>query len=154
MRKFFEDFKAFAMRGNVVDLAVAVIIGGAFGKITTSLVEDIFMPLLGVLTGGINFSGLFFALDGQKYASIEAAQTAGVGTLNYGVFIQNIIDFVLVALCMFLMIRAMNALHSKKEEEAEEAAAEPRLCPFCKMEIAEDATRCPHCTSELSKKAA
>ena len=153
MRKFFEDFKAFAMRGNVVDLAVAVIIGGAFGKITTSLVEDIFMPLLGVLTGGINFGGLFFALDGQKYASIEAAQAAGVGTLNYGVFLQNIIDFVLVALCMFLMIRAMNALHSKKK--AEEAPAKPpRVCPYCKMEIAEDAIRCPHCTSELSKKAA
>ena len=151
MRKFFEDFKAFAMRGNVVDLAVAVIIGGAFGKITTSLVDDIFMPLLGVLTGGINFGGLFFALDGQKYASIEAAQAAGVGTLNYGVFVQNIIDFVLVALCMFLMIRAMNALYNKQEEEE---PAEPRLCPYCKMEIAEDATRCPHCTSELSKKAA
>ena len=146
MRKFFEDFKAFAMRGNVVDLAVAVIIGGAFGKITTSLVEDIFMPLLGVITGGINFTGLFFALDGQKYASIDAAKAAGVGTLNYGMFLQNIIDFVLVALCMFLMIRAMNALHVKKEEEAPKA---PRICPFCRMEIADDATRCPHCTSKL-----
>ena len=152
MRKFLEDFKAFAMRGNVVDLAVAVIIGGAFGKITTSLVSDIFMPLLGVLTGGINFSGLFYALDGQKYASIEAAAEAGVGTLNYGVFIQNIIDFVLVALCMFLMVRAMNALHRKKEEAP--APKPARVCPFCKMEIADDATRCPHCTSELEKKAA
>ena len=148
MKKFFEDFKAFAMRGNVIDLAVAVIIGGAFGKITSSLVDDIFMPLLGVLTGGINFSGLFYALDGQTYASIDAATAAGVGTLNYGVFIQNIIDFVLVALCMFLMIRAMNAMHKKKEEEPAPVKA-PRLCPFCKMEIADDATRCPHCTSEL-----
>lgn len=146
MKKFFEDFKAFAMRGNVVDLAVAVIIGGAFGKITTSLVDDIFMPLLGVLTGGVNFSGLFYALDGQSYASAEAAAAAGVGTLNYGAFIQNIIDFVLVALCMFLMIRAMNALHKKKEEAP---AKPPRLCPFCRMEIAEDAIRCPHCTSKL-----
>ena len=152
MRKFLEDFKAFAMRGNVVDLAVAVIIGGAFGKITTSLVDDLFMPLLGMITGGINFSGLFYALDGQTYASIEAAAEAGVGTLNYGMFIQNIIDFVLVALCMFLMIRAMNSLHKKKEEEA--PAKPARVCPFCKMEIADDATRCPHCTSELSKKAA
>lgn len=146
MRKFFEDFKAFAMRGNVVDLAVAVIIGGAFGKITTSLVDDIFMPLLGVLTGGVNFSGLFYALDGQHYASVEAAAQAGVGTLNYGAFIQNIIDFVLVALCMFLMIRAMNALHRKKEEAPAKA---PRLCPYCRMEIADDAVRCPHCTSKL-----
>lgn len=148
MKKFFEDFKAFAMRGNVIDLAVAVIIGGAFGKITSSLVDDIFMPLLGVLTGGINFSGLFYALDGQHYASIDAATAAGVGTLRYGVFIQNVIDFVLVALCMFLMIRAMNAMHRKKEEEPAPAKA-PRLCPFCRMEIADDATRCPHCTSEL-----
>ena len=148
MKKFLEDFKAFAMRGNVVDLAVAVIIGGAFGKITTSLVDDLFMPLLGMLTGGINFGGLFYALDGQKYASIEAAAEAGVGTLNYGAFIQNIIDFVLVALCMFLMIRAMNAMH-KKEEAA--PAAPARVCPFCKMEIADDATRCPHCTSVLSE---
>ena len=146
MKKFFEDFKAFAMRGNVVDLAVAVIIGGAFGKITTSLVDDIFMPLLGVLTGGINFSGLFYALDGGKYASVEAAQAAGVGTLNYGAFIQNVLDFVLVALCMFLMVNAMNKLHRKKEEAP---AKPPRICPFCKMEIADDATRCPHCTSEL-----
>lgn len=146
MRKFLEDFKAFAMRGNVVDLAVAVIIGGAFGKITTSLVDDIFMPLLGVITGGINFSGLFYALDGQKYASAEAAAAAGVGTLNYGAFIQNIIDFVLVALCMFLMIRAMNAVHRKKEEAPIEP---PRVCPFCRMEIAKDAVRCPHCTSKL-----
>ena len=150
-KKFAEEFKAFIAKGNVIDMAVAVIIGGAFGKITTSLVEDIFMPLLGVLTGGINFSGMFYALDGQKYASIEAAQAAGVGTLNYGMFLQNIIDFVLVALCMFLMIRAMNMVHRKKEEAP---AKPPRVCPYCKMEIAEDATRCPHCTSELSKKAA
>lgn len=84
MKKFIEEFKAFAMRGNVVDMAIGVIIGGAFGKITTSLVNDIFMPLLGIVTGGVNFGGLFYALDGQKYASIEAATEAGVGTLNYG----------------------------------------------------------------------
>ena len=146
MKKFAEEFKAFIMRGNVVDLAVAVIIGGAFGKITASLVDDIFMPLLGMLTGGINFSGLFYALDGPKYASLEAAAEAGGGTLNYGMFIQNIIDFLLVALCMFLMIRVVNKLHKKPEP----APAKPaRVCPFCKMEIADDATRCPHCTSEL-----
>ena len=147
MKKFFEDFKAFAMRGSVVDMAVGVIIGGAFGKITTSLVNDIFMPVLGILTGGVNFSGLFYALDGQKYASIEAATEAGVGTLNYGAFIQNTVDFVLIALCMFLVIRFMAKM--KKPEPAPAPAKEPRLCPYCRQEIADDATRCPHCTSEL-----
>lgn len=148
MKKFIEEFKAFAMRGNVVDMAIGVIIGGAFGKITTSLVNDIFMPLLGIVTGGVNFGGLFYALDGQKYASIEAATEAGVGTLNYGAFIQYIIDFILVAFCMFLVIKLMNGL-KKKEEPV--PAKPPRLCPYCRMEIAEDATRCGHCTSMLDK---
>ena len=147
MKKFFEDFKAFAMRGNVIDMAVGVVIGGAFGKITTSLVTDIFMPLLGILTGGINFGGLFYALDGNEYASIEAATEAGVGTLNYGAFIQNIVDFVLIAFCMFLVIKFMAKM--KKPEPAPAPAKAPRLCPYCRQEIADDATRCPHCTSEL-----
>jgi len=147
MKKFIEDFKAFAMRGNVVDMAVGVVIGGAFGKITTSLVNDIFMPLLGLVTGGINFSGLFYALDGQTYASIEAATEAGVGTINYGMFIQNIVDFVLIAFCMFLVVKAMMKL--KKPEPAPAPAKAPRLCPFCMTEIHDDATRCPHCTSQL-----
>ena len=147
MKKFVEEFKAFAMRGNVVDMAVGVVIGGAFGKITTSLVNDIFMPLLGLVTGGINFGGLFYALDGQTYASIEAATEAGVGTINYGAFIQNIVDFVLIAFCMFLVIKAMMKL--KKPEPAPAPAKAPRLCPFCKTEIHDEATRCPHCTSEL-----
>ena len=149
MKKFFEDFKAFAMRGNVVDMAVGVVIGGAFGKITTSLVNDIFMPLLGILTGGVNFGGMFYALDGNQYASIEAATEAGVGTLNYGMFIQNIVDFVLIAFCMFLVVKAMMKL--KKPEPAPAPAKAPRLCPFCMTEIHDDATRCPHCTSELTK---
>ena len=149
MKKFLEEFKAFAMRGNVVDMAVGVVIGGAFGSITTSLVNDIFMPLLGIITGGVNFGGLFYALDGNHYASIEAATAAGVGTLNYGAFIQYIIDFVLVAFCMFLVIKLMNSM--KKKEEAPAPAKPPRLCPYCRMEIAEDATRCGHCTSVLDK---
>ncbi len=147
MKKFMEEFKAFAMRGNVVDMAVGVVIGGAFGKITTSLVNDIFMPLLGIITGGVNFSGMFYALDGQQYASIEAATEAGVGTLNYGMFIQNIVDFVLIAFCMFLVVKAM--MKMKKPEPAPAPAKAPRLCPFCKTEIHDEATRCPHCTSEL-----
>lgn len=146
MKQFFEDFKAFAMRGNVMDMAVGVIIGGAFGKITTSLVNDIFMPVVGVITGGINFGGLFYALDGQKYASIEAAAEAGVGTINYGLFVQNVLNFILTAFCMFVVIRMMNKFHKKPEPAPVKA---PRLCPFCKSEIADDATRCPHCTSVL-----
>ncbi len=151
MKKFFEEFKAFAMRGNVVDMAIGVIIGGAFGKITTSLVNDIFMPLLGLLTGGVNFGGLFYALDGNQYASIEAAAEAGVGTINYGAFVQYIIDFILVAFCMFLVIKLMNKMKKKEEEPAPAPVKEPRLCPYCRMEIADDATRCGHCTSVLDK---
>ena len=147
MKKFFEEFKSFAMRGNVIDMAVGVVIGGAFGKITTSLVNDIFMPVLGILTGGVNFGGLFYALDGNEYASIEAAAEAGVGTLNYGAFIQNIVDFLLIAFCMFLVIKFMAKM--KKPEPAPAPAKAPRLCPYCRQEIADDATRCPHCTSEL-----
>ena len=146
MKKFMEEFKAFAMRGNVVDMAIGVIIGGAFGKITTSLVNDIFMPLLGLVTGGVNFGGMFYALDGQKYASVEAAAEAGVGTINYGAFVQYIIDFVLVAFCMFIVIKAMNKMKKPAPEAPKE---EPRLCPFCKSEIDKEATRCPHCTSQL-----
>ena len=144
MKKFLSEFKAFAMRGNVVDMAVGVVIGGAFGSITTSLVNDIFMPLLGLITGGVNFGGLFIALDGQQYASIEAANAAGVGTLNYGAFIQYVINFILLAFCMFLVIRVMNRM-----KKPEPAPVKPRVCPFCKSEIAKDATRCPHCTSML-----
>ena len=147
MKKFMGEFKAFAMRGNVIDMAIGVVIGGAFGKITTSLVNDIFMPLLGILTGGVNFSGLFYALDGNQYASIEAAAEAGVGTLNYGVFLQNIVDFLLIAFCMFLVIKFMAKM--KKPEPAPAPAKAPRLCPFCRQEVADDATRCPHCTSEI-----
>ena len=149
MKKFLEEFKAFAMRGNVVDMAIGVVIGGAFGSITTSLVNDIFMPLLGVITGGINFGGLFYALDGQTYASIEAAKEAGVGTLNYGAFIQYVINFILIAFCMFIVVRLMNKL--KKPAPAPAPAKPKRLCPYCRSEIADDATRCPHCTSVLDK---
>ena len=117
MKKFLEEFKTFAMRGNVVDMAVGVIIGSAFGAITTSLVNDIFMPILSRLTGGLNFGGLFIPLtapeDGTVFRTIEEAQAAGVGTLNYGAFIQCIINFILVALCMFLVIKAMNKMKKK-----------------------------------------
>lgn len=147
MKKFINEFKAFAVKGNVIDMAVGVIIGGAFGKIVASLVNDIFMPIISLLTGGVNVSGLFVQLSGaEKYASIDAAKEAGVATFNYGLFIQNIIDFVLIALCVFLFVKAINNL---KKKEPEAPAKEARKCPYCLSEIADEATRCPHCTSEL-----
>ena len=146
MKKFLKEFKEFAVKGNVVDMAVGVIIGGAFGKIVSSLVGDIFMPLIGLVTGGFNVSGAFVALDGNQYATLEAAQAAGAATLNYGAFIQAIIDFLIIALCIFTFIKMLNGVHKKKEAAP---APEARLCPFCRQPIADDATRCPHCTSEL-----
>lgn len=148
MKQFFKDFKAFALKGNVLDLAVGVIIGAAFGKIVTSLVNDLFMPLIGLIVGSVNISGAFYALDGQPYASIEAASLAGVGTLNYGMFLQTVIDFLLMALCVFLFVKLIARLSFKKKEEAKPAPA-ARLCNYCKQPVHEEATRCPHCTSQL-----
>ncbi len=142
-----KDFRSFALKGNVIDLAVGVIIGAAFGKIVSSLVADIFMPLIGLLTGGINVSGAFVALDGVKYASLAAAAEVGAPTLNYGAFLQSVIDFLLVAICIFLFVRLLSKLN--KPAKQEEPAPAP-VCPFCKMEVATEATRCPHCTSQLS----
>lgn len=148
MKKFLNDFKAFALKGNVIDLAVGVIIGGAFGKIVSSLVNDIFMPVLSLLTGGMNVSSLFTQLSNTEtpYATIEAAKEAGVATLNYGLFIQTVIDFVLMALCVFIFVKLMMNLRKKEEPVA---APDPRLCNFCKQPVHDNATRCPHCTSEL-----
>ncbi len=150
MKKFMKEFKTFALKGNVLDLAIGVIIGGAFGKIVASLVNDIFMPVITLLTGGKNVSGLFVQLakTDTVYTSIEAAKEAGVSTLNYGPFIQTVIDFLIIALFIFLFVKLINSMR-KKEEPA--PAPAPRLCPFCKLPVAEDATRCPHCTSELKK---
>jgi large conductance mechanosensitive channel len=143
MKKFFDDFKAFVSKGNVLDLAIGVMIGGAFGSIVSSLVNDILMPLIGLILGGFNISGAFFALDGNTYASQEAAVAAGAGTLNYGMFLQKIIDFLIIALCIFLVVRLMTKLMPKKP------AKPARKCPYCFQEIDEKATRCPHCTSQV-----
>lgn len=118
------EFKQFAMRGNVMDMAVGVIIGGAFGKIISSLVNDVLMPPIGRLIGNVDFSSLFVALDGQRYASLDAAKKAGAATVNYGLFINTIIDFVIVAFVIFMVIKGMNSLH-KKEEAKPAAPAEP-----------------------------
>ena len=137
MAKVWKEFKEFAFKGNVIDMAVGVMIGGAFGKITTSLVNDIFMPLLSVLTGGVSFADLAIALGEGE----EAAKFA------YGNFIQTVVDFLLIAVCIFAFVKLITKLRKKPEPAA--PAEPPRVCPFCKMEIAKDATRCPHCTSQL-----
>lgn len=152
MKKFFKEFKEFAMKGNVLDLAVAVVIGGAFGKIVTSLVNDIFMPVIGLITGGKNVSGMFAVLgklpEGvTEVTSLEQAAELGVATLNYGQFIQTIIDFILVALCIFIFVKAFNKMKKKPEEKPAEPTT--KKCPFCQSEIDIKATRCPHCTSEI-----
>lgn len=141
----FKDFKQFALRGNVVDLAVGVIIGGAFGKIVSSLVNDIIMPPLGKVMGNINFSNLFLSLSGGSYKTLADAQAAGATTINYGTFINNIIDFVIVAFSIFLVIRGMNRLQRKPE-----VAPTTKSCPQCTMSIPVAASRCPHCTSSLT----
>lgn len=141
-----QEFKKFISRGNVIDLAIGVIIGGAFGKIITSLVDDILMPPLGMLLGKVDFTNLFASLTGTKYATLAEAQAAGAPTLNYGLFIKNIVDFVLVALVIFFVIRAINRL-SKKEEQP---APQTRECPHCLSQIPLKASRCPACTSEVT----
>lgn len=142
-----KEFKAFIMRGNVMDLAVAVIIGGAFGKIISSLVNDIIMPPIGLLLKGVNFSDLFVALNGQAYTTLADAQAAGAPVLTYGIFIKNVVDFLIIALVIFLMIKGVNSLKKKPEP----VAAEPttKECPHCFTTISIKATRCPNCTSEL-----
>jgi len=140
-----QEFKKFVIRGNVFDLAVGIIIGGAFGKIVTSFVNDILMPPIGAILGKVDFSSLFINLSGEKYASLAAAQEAGAATINYGMFLNTILDFLIVALVIFLLIRQVNKL--KKEEPA--AAPITKPCPYCKTDIPLTATRCPHCTSQL-----
>ena len=140
-----KEFKEFAMRGSVIDLAVGVIIGGAFGKIITSLVTDVIMPPIGLLLHGMDFSNLFISLNGQVYTTLADAQKAGAPTLNYGNFINNVIDFLIVALVIFLMIRAINRL----QKPAPAAPSTTKDCPYCFTAIPIKATRCPQCTSQL-----
>ena len=146
---FAGEFREFIMRGNVLDMAVGVIIGGAFQKIISSLVDDIIMPLIGLLTGGVDFNNMVLVLDGGSYATLEAAKEAGAATLNYGTFITVVINFILMALVIFFIIKGMNKLSARLEKEKEEAPATTKICPKCKSEINIEATRCPHCTSEL-----
>ncbi len=141
-----KEFREFAMRGNVVDLAVGVVIGAAFGKIVTSLVNDIIMPPLGVILGKVDFSNLFIDLSGKHYASLAEAKAAGAATINYGVFINNILDFIIVAFAIFLVIRGINRLHSAPPP----ASPTSRPCPYCLTVIPLAATKCSACTSEVA----
>jgi large conductance mechanosensitive channel len=142
-----KEFKEFVMRGNVVDLAIAVVIGAAFGQIVTSFVNDIIMPPLGLVLGKVNFSDLFISLNGTAYASLADAKAAGAATINYGVFINTIIDFIIVALVIFFIVKGINQL--KRQPAPAPAAPTTKDCPYCFSAIPIPATRCPHCTSEL-----
>lgn len=139
-----KEFREFAMRGNVVDLAVGVIIGAAFGKIVTSLVNDIIMPPLGLVLGRVDFSNLYIDLSGKTYASLAAAKAAGAPTVNYGLFINNVIDFLIVAFAVFLLVRGINRLYPKPT-----LAPATRPCPYCVTAVPLAATRCPACTSAI-----
>ena len=142
-----KEFKAFAMRGNVLDMAVGIIIGVAFGKIVTSFVNDVVMPPIGLLLGKVDFSNLFIDLSGKSYATLAEAKAAGVATIKYGVFLNTVLDFIIVAFVIFLLVRQVNRM--TREPEAASAAPTTKECAYCLSSIAIKATRCPNCTSEL-----
>lgn len=142
-----KEFKTFVMRGNVLDLAVAVIIGGIFGKIVSSLVNDVLMPPIGMVIGKVDFSGLYLNLSDTAYASLAEAQKAGAPVIKYGLFINTVIDFLIVSFVIFLVVRLANRLQHAKTEPA--AAPTTKDCPFCLSPVPLKATRCGHCTSDL-----
>ena len=148
---FMNEFKKFISRGNVIDLAVGVIIGSSFTAIVNSLVNNIITPLITLITGKVSVKDLFVALDGNSYESLEAATEAGAATLGYGLFLQAIIDFIIIAFVIFLMVKGINRIRDigKKEDAPLEEAPTTKTCPFCKSEINVEATRCPNCTSQL-----
>ena len=142
-----KEFKEFALKGNMIDLAIGVITGGAFNKIVTSLVNDIIMPALSFFTGKLDFSNYFLALDGKHYDTIAQAQAAGTATINYGTFISGVIDFLIMSFVVFIVVKQLNKLHKAPVP----VAPTEKECPFCKTKINMNATRCPHCTSEQPK---
>ena len=143
-----KEFKEFAVRGNVIDMAVGIIIGAAFGKIVSSLVGDVVMPTVGVLTGGVDFSNHFINLSGESYTTLAEAQAAGAVTLNYGIFLNAVLSFLIVALCVFILVKQVNRL--KRKEDVASIAPTQKSCPHCFTSISIKATRCPFCTSELA----
>jgi len=153
MGKLMKEFRDFAVKGNMLDMAVGMIIGAAFKDIVNSVVNDLVMPVVSLFTGKIDFSNMFIALDGNEYASLAAAQEAAAPTLNYGLFITQVINFVILAFVIFMMVKWVNKVRTSVEPKKEEAPAEPteKTCPFCQSKISIKATRCPHCTSELTE---
>ena len=142
-----KEFKEFAMRGNVLDLAIGIIIGAAFGKIITSFVNDILMPPIGLILGEVDFGNLFINLSGKSYATLAEAKAAGAATLNYGLFLNTVIDFAIVAFAIFMLVRVVNRM--RRQPEPAPAALTTQECPYCFSSIPIKATRCPHCTSQL-----
>jgi large conductance mechanosensitive channel len=143
-----KEFKEFAMRGSVLDMAIGIIIGAAFGKIVSSVVNDMLMPPIGLLLGKVDFSNLYVNLSGGSFASLVEAKRAGAATINYGLFINTVIDFVIVAFVIFLMVRQINRLKRLPATGGSEPSTQE--CPFCASMIAIKASRCPHCTSQLA----
>ena len=142
-----KEFREFAMRGNVLDMAIGIILGGAFGKIITSLVNDVLMPPIGLLVGRVDFSSLFINLSGASYRTLAEAQKAGAATIRYGLFLNTVLDFLIVAFVIFLLVRQVNRL--KRQPESGPIPPATRDCPYCLSPVAVKATRCAHCTSEL-----
>lgn len=146
-------FRDFAVKGNVVDMAVGIVIGASFGKIATSLVTDVIMPPVGLLLGRVDFNNLYVSLDGRRYASLAAAKKAGAVTLNYGAFVNTVLDFIIVAFAMYIIVQWYQSVAERFEKPVVEAPA-TKDCPFCRSQIPLAASRCPHCTSELDQPAA
>ena len=145
-----KEFKKFALKGNMIDLAVGVIIGGAFNSLVSSLVNDVIMPLLSLVTGRVDFNNWFIALDGNKYETLALAEEAGVAVVKYGTFISGILNFIIMAFVVFLLVKGINSL-KKKEEPAAPAPATTKKCPYCKSEIHIEATKCAHCGSDVAE---
>ncbi len=151
MKKMLSEFKQFAIKGNMIDLAVGMIIGTSFNKIVSSLVNDMIMPLLGIFTGKIDFAKLYIALDGKTYESLAAAEEAGAACFKYGSFLAGLLDFLIMAFIVFLLVRGINKLREANKEPEAPKAPTTKTCPFCKSEISLEATRCPHCTSDFGE---
>ena len=151
MKKMMKEFKQFAIKGNMIDLAVGMIIGTSFNKIVSSLVNDMIMPLLGIFTGKIDFAKLFIALDGKTYETLALAEEAGAACFKYGAFLAGLLDFLIMAFIVFLFVRGINKLREANKEPEAPKAPTTKVCPFCKSEISLEATRCPNCTSELGE---
>jgi len=141
-----KEFKKFALKGDVLDLAIAVVVGSAFGKIVTSLVKDIIMPIIGMIVGRVDFSSLYINLSNVKYESFAKAKEADAATINYGMFLNNIMDFIIIAFCIFIVVKQFERLKRKEEP----VIATTKKCEYCYTTISVEATRCPNCTSELS----